>query len=59
MKKLFNIILLASALTACDNRDNDQAQVLPYLDRSLNDTSFVGYHCLADYSPDQIHAGCR
>ena len=57
MKKLFNIILLASALTACDNRDNDQAQVLPYLDRSLNDTSFVGYHCLADYSPDQIHAG--
>ncbi len=57
MKKLFPIILFASALCACGNRDNDQSLVLPYLSRSLNDTSFVGYHCLADYSPEQIHAG--
>lgn len=56
MKKFLFIFALTSVLCSCGNGDADQVLPLPYVSRALTDTSFVGFRCLADYEPGQVHA---
>ena len=56
MKKFLSILSLIAVLSACVGRNSEQEQPIRYLSRSLTDTTFVGYHCLADYSPEDLHS---
>lgn len=56
MKKFLSILSLIAVLSACVGRNSEQEPPIRYLSRSLTDTTFVGYHCLADYSPEDLHS---
>lgn len=56
MKKFLSILSLIVVLSACVGRNSEQEPPIRYLSRSLTDTTFVGYHCLADYSPEDLHS---